>query len=31
MFGHFMASLVSNDSLWNKWKGQMPVIYSELD
>lgn len=25
---HFMASLVSNNDLWNKWKGQMPVIYS---
>ena len=26
---HFMAELISNDELWNKWKGQMPVIYSE--
>ncbi len=26
--GHFMASLVSNNDLWNKWKGQMPVIYN---
>lgn len=25
---HFMAQLVSDNSLWNKWKGQMPVIYS---
>ena len=27
--GHFMASLISDDDLWNKWKGQMPVIYSK--
>ncbi|WP_296314895.1 NAD(P)-dependent oxidoreductase [Winogradskyella sp. UBA3174] len=26
--GHFMASLISDNSLWNKWKGQMPVIYN---
>jgi len=26
--GHFMAELISNINLWNKWKGQMPVIYS---
>ncbi|WP_407557469.1 NAD(P)-dependent oxidoreductase [Winogradskyella sp. 4-2091] len=26
--GHFMASLITDDSLWAKWKGQMPVIYS---
>jgi len=26
--GHFMASLISDSDLWNKWKGQMPVIYS---
>lgn len=25
---HFMSSLITNDNLWNKWKGQMPVIYS---
>tara|TARA_R110002074_G_scaffold161480_11_gene319549 strand:- start:17848 stop:18579 length:732 start_codon:yes stop_codon:yes gene_type:complete len=29
--GHFMASLITNDSLWTKWKGQMPVIYSKAD
>ncbi|WP_299336301.1 NAD(P)-dependent oxidoreductase [uncultured Psychroserpens sp.] len=30
---HFMASITTNDNLWNKWKGQMPVIYntSSLD
>lgn len=27
--GHFMASLISENSLWNKWKGQMPVIYNK--
>lgn len=27
--GHFMASLISDGNLWNKWKGQMPVIYSK--
>ena len=28
--GHFMAELISNIGLWNKWKGQMPVIYSKV-
>ncbi|WP_282031023.1 NAD(P)-dependent oxidoreductase [Winogradskyella eximia] len=27
--GHFMASLIKDDTLWSKWKGQMPVIYSK--
>ncbi|WP_139957972.1 NAD(P)-dependent oxidoreductase [Flavicella sediminum] len=27
--GHFMASLISKNDLWTKWKGQMPVIYSK--
>jgi len=27
--GHFMASLIIDDNLWTKWKGQMPVIYSK--
>jgi len=27
--GHFMAQLISDDNLWNKWKGQMPVIYNK--
>ena len=26
---HFMTELICNDELWNKWKGQMPVIYNE--
>jgi hypothetical protein len=27
--GHFMAELITNYDTWNKWKGQMPVIYNE--
>ena len=27
--GHFMTNLISDDDLWNKWKGQMPVIYNK--
>ncbi len=27
--GHFMAELVTNRDKWNKWKGQMPVIYNK--
>ena len=26
--GHFMADLITDDTTWNKWKGQMPVIYN---
>lgn len=26
--GHFMAKLITDDSAWNQWKGQMPVIYN---
>lgn len=26
--GHFMADLITNNSTWEKWKGQMPVIYN---
>jgi nucleoside-diphosphate-sugar epimerase len=26
--GYFMAELVTDDDTWNKWKGQMPVIYN---
>ena len=26
---HFMASLITDDALWTKWRGQMPVIYNE--
>ncbi|EAR01243.1 NAD(P)-dependent oxidoreductase [Maribacter sp. HTCC2170] len=27
--GHFMASLINENELWTKWKGQMPVIYNK--
>ncbi len=27
--GHFMARLITDDSLWKSWKGQMPVIYNK--
>ncbi len=27
--GHFMADLITDENLWNKWKGQMPVIYNK--
>ena len=27
--GHFMADLITDDETWNKWKGQMPVIYNK--
>lgn len=26
---HFMASLINQNDLWRKWKGQMPVIYNK--
>ena len=26
--GHFMANLICDGDLWNKWKGQMPAIYN---
>ena len=29
--GHFMCSLITNDNIWDKWKGQMPVIYNIED
>lgn len=29
--GHFMAVLIKENELWNKWKGQMPVIYNKMD
>jgi hypothetical protein len=25
---HFMAALITDDGIWNKWKGRMPVIYN---
>lgn len=24
--GHFMAALIGDDAVWDRWKGQMPVI-----
>ena len=27
--GHFMADLITDSDVWNKWKGQMPVIYNK--
>ena len=27
--GHFMADLITDDEIWNKWTGQMPVIYNK--
>jgi hypothetical protein len=27
--GHFMADLITDQALWNRWKGQMPVIYNK--
>ena len=26
---HLMANLLSDDNLWEKWKGEMPVIYNQ--
>lgn len=26
--GHFMATLITDDEVWRKWKGQMPVVYN---
>ncbi len=26
---HFMAQLISDDDTWERWKGQMPVIYNK--
>jgi hypothetical protein len=27
--GHFMADLITDNDIWDKWKGQMPVIYNK--
>ena len=27
--GHFMAGLITDASIWSKWKGKMPVIYNK--
>ena len=26
--GHFMTELITDDTIWSKWKGRMPVIYN---
>jgi len=26
---HFMASLVTDEELWRRWRGQMPVLYNQ--
>lgn len=26
---HFMARLITEEEIWNRWKGQMPVIYND--
>ena len=28
--GSFMADLITDHDTWNKWKGQMPVIYNKV-
>ena len=28
--GHFMADLITEDSIWQKWKGKMPVFYNKV-
>ena len=27
--GDFMASLITEDDLWRRWRGRMPVIYNK--
>jgi len=29
--GNFMSRLIVENDLWNKWKGQMPVIYDKMN
>ncbi len=29
--GNFMARLIVQNDLWNKWKGQMPVMYNKME
>ena len=29
--GCFMADLIGDDEIWNRWKGKMPVIYNRND
>lgn len=27
--GHFMADLITDENIWKKWKGRMPVLYNK--
>lgn len=27
---HFMFQLITNDIIWDRWKGEMPIIYNEI-
>jgi NAD(P)-dependent dehydrogenase (short-subunit alcohol dehydrogenase family) len=27
---HFMAELITDEETWNRWKGQMPVVYNKV-
>jgi putative NADH-flavin reductase len=29
--GHFMSRLILDDDVWNRWQGQMPVIYNATE
>lgn len=29
--GYFMSKLITEEALWTKWKGQMPVIYNKMN
>ncbi|HBL74014.1 MAG: NAD-dependent epimerase [Bacteroidetes bacterium GWF2_42_66] len=29
--GHFMAKLITENNLWEKWEGKMPVIYNKAN
>jgi len=29
--GHLMAALITDDALWDRWRGQMPVVYNTPD
>ena len=28
--GNFMSRLIVKNDLWNKWEGQMPVMYNKM-
>lgn len=28
--GHFMADLITDNDIWQKWEGQMPLIYNKV-